>query len=63
MTGEELKAYRTSIGYTQKEFAELIGVRRIATVADYERGIRTVPETVARLVQARKELAALQQKK
>jgi len=47
---EELKRIRETLGLTQEEFADEIGVHRV-TVAKWEAGDRNIPEPVARLVQ------------
>jgi DNA-binding XRE family transcriptional regulator len=43
MTGNELLKIREKLGYTQKEFAEIIGVDR-RTIINYEQG-RKIPNT------------------
>jgi transcriptional regulator with XRE-family HTH domain len=49
VTSKELKAIRTSLGFTQEEFGKRLGVRK-NTVWRWEHEERRVPETVARLV-------------
>jgi transcriptional regulator with XRE-family HTH domain len=49
MTPEELKALRASLGLTQDELAEKVGVAR-NTINRWEMGIRSIPEPVARLM-------------
>jgi transcriptional regulator with XRE-family HTH domain len=50
MTREELKALRATLGLTQEDLAEKVGVAR-NTINRWEMGIRHIPEPVARLVQ------------
>lgn len=44
MTKEELKQYRESLGLTQAQFAERVGLDREKTISDYERGVRNIPK-------------------
>lgn len=45
----DLKYIRTKCGMTQKEFAEKTGIP-IATLRSWERGVRTPPEYVLKLL-------------
>jgi transcriptional regulator with XRE-family HTH domain len=50
MDGEELKAARARLGFTQAQLAAELGVHAM-TVSKWETGQRGIPEPVARLVQ------------
>jgi transcriptional regulator with XRE-family HTH domain len=43
MSGDELKQRRESLGFTQGQLAEALGVD-IMTVSRWERGARSIPE-------------------
>jgi transcriptional regulator with XRE-family HTH domain len=45
LTGEELKAWRIALGYTQEEAANQLGFTR-ATIQNWERSITRVPVSV-----------------
>jgi DNA-binding XRE family transcriptional regulator len=62
MTGEELRAYRQELGMNQTDFAAHIGVSRKATVSDYEKGKREVPDTLALLIECKRDFAAFKKK-
>jgi transcriptional regulator with XRE-family HTH domain len=63
VTREELKALRGSLGLTQEELAEKVGVAR-NTINRWEMGIRGIPEPVVRLVHyLAKEVRAERKKK
>lgn len=49
MTGKELKRIRQTLGWTQAQLAEAVGVTG-NTIARQERGEVRIPEPVARLV-------------
>jgi DNA-binding transcriptional regulator YiaG len=49
MTRHEIKTLRAQHGLTQLALAELLGVHW-NTVARYEQGVLTIPESMARLV-------------
>jgi len=49
MTKEDFAKARMKLGYTQRQFAELIG-RHYVTVAYYETGRIAVPKTIELLV-------------
>lgn len=49
MTYNDVKAVRMQHGLTQKAMSELFGIP-IRTVSDWERGLRTPPEWVCRLL-------------
>jgi transcriptional regulator with XRE-family HTH domain len=48
MTPDELKAIRVALGFTQQQFATLLGIHRV-TVNRYEAGATPISEPVARL--------------
>jgi DNA-binding transcriptional regulator YiaG len=63
MTGDELKQLRTSLGMTQDELGQRLGVARV-TVARWEIGLRRIPQLAVRLVQyVAKEVNAEQKKR
>jgi len=63
MTGEELKALREKLGFTQTEFGQRVGVAR-NTVTRWETGLRRIPEPVVRLASyLAKEVRTEKQKK
>ncbi len=49
MTGHQLKVWRQKQGWTQTELGKRLGVRRKATVSDWERA-RSIPAKVAEAV-------------
>jgi DNA-binding transcriptional regulator YiaG len=50
MTPTQIKSARENLGLTQPELAKLIGVSRVMTISDWERGVNRVPEKAAKLV-------------
>lgn len=50
MTGNELKAYRLSLGLTQKAFADQFGYAREHSIMDMEKGRRAVPDQLEKSI-------------
>jgi DNA-binding transcriptional regulator YiaG len=52
--GRELKRRRTRLGYSQPQFAAVLGVSEM-TVSRWERGVHRIPRAVALLIRQMKK--------
>lgn len=55
MTGKELEAYRKSLGLTQAQFAERIGLQREKSISEYENDRKAVPLWLIKRIELEKK--------
>lgn len=55
MTGIELESYRKSLGLTQAQFAERVGLNREKTISEYENGRKIIPLWLSKRIELEKK--------
>ena len=56
---EQLRRHREALGLTQRQYPDIVGLSRDATISDWEKGKKPVPGFMKRIMQLEREVEAL----